>query len=47
MSEMNVVYGMINYGNVELSDGAKGAYEYIKNDIQDIKPRAIYLVLMS
>ncbi len=44
MSEMNnVVYGMINYGNVELSDGAKGAYAYIQDDIQDIKKRYITL----
>ena len=44
MSEMNnVVYGMINYGNVDISEGAKGSYEYIKNDIQDIKTRYIAL----
>lgn len=44
MSEKNnVVYGMINYGNVELSDGAKGAYAYIQDDIQDIKKRYITL----
>lgn len=31
MNEMNnVVYGMINYGNVDISEGAKGSYEYIK-----------------
>lgn len=44
MNEMNnVVYGMINYGNVDISEGAKGSYEYIKNDIQDIKTRYIAL----
>ena len=44
MSEKNnVVYGMINYGNVDISEGAKGSYEYIKNDIQDIKTRYIAL----
>ena len=44
MSEKNnVVYGMINYGNVELSDGAKGSFEYIRDDIADIKKRYIAL----
>lgn len=39
----NVVYGLINYGNQEISDNAKGALEYIKNDIADIKRRYIAL----
>lgn len=44
MSEKNnVVYGMINYGNAELSDGAKGSFEYIRDDIADIKKRYIAL----
>lgn len=39
----NVVYGLINYGNQEISDNAKGALKYIKNDIADIKKRYIAL----
>ena len=39
----NVVYGLINYGNREISENAKGALEYIKNDIADIKKRYIAL----
>lgn len=39
----NVVYGMINYGNETISDGAKGSFEYIRQDIKDIKKRYIAL----
>lgn len=39
----NVVYGMINYGNETISDGAKGSFEYILQDIADIKKRYIAL----
>lgn len=39
----NVVYGLVNYGNDEISEGAKGAYAYIQDDIQDIKKRYITL----
>ena len=39
----NVVYGLINYGNQEISENAKGALKYIKSDIADIKKRYIAL----
>lgn len=39
----NVVYGLINYGNQEISENAKGALKYIKSDIADIKRRYIAL----
>lgn len=39
----NVVYGLINYGNKEVSESAKSSYNYIQNDIQDIKTRYIAL----
>ena len=39
----NVVYGMINFGNETISDGAKGSFEYIRDDIADIKKRYIAL----
>lgn len=39
----NVVYGLMNYGNDTISDGAKGSFEYIRQDIADIKKRYIAL----
>lgn len=39
----NVVYGMINYGNETISDGAKGSFEYIRQDISDLRKRYIAL----
>ena len=39
----NVVYGLINYGNKEVSESAKSSYNYIQDDIQDIKKRYITL----
>lgn len=39
----NVVYGLVNYGNDTISDGAKGSFEYIRDDIADIKKRYIAL----
>lgn len=39
----NVVYGLIDYGNGEISEGAKGSFEYIRDDIADIKKRYIAL----
>lgn len=39
----NVVYGLVNYENDTISDGAKGSFEYIRDDIQDIKKRYITL----
>lgn len=39
----NVVYGLMNYGNDTISDGAKGSFEYIRDDIADIKKRYIAL----
>lgn len=39
----NIVYGMINYGNLEISEDAKGSYNYICEDIQDIKKKYITL----
>lgn len=39
----NVVYGLIDYGNGEISEGAKGSFKYIRDDIQDIKKRYISL----
>lgn len=39
----NVVYGLVNYGNDTISDGAKSSFEYIRDDIADIKKRYIAL----
>lgn len=39
----NVVYGLVNYGNDIISDGAKSSFEYIRDDIADIKKRYITL----
>lgn len=39
----NVVFGLINYGNQEITDGAKSSYKYISDDIADIKKRYIAL----
>lgn len=39
----NVVYGLIDYGNGEISEGAKGSFKYIRDDIADIKKRYIAL----
>lgn len=39
----NVVFGLINYGNQEITDGAKSSYKYIRDDIADIKKRYIAL----
>lgn len=39
----NVVYGLVNYGNNSISELAKGSYEYIRDDITDIKKRYISL----
>ncbi len=39
----NVVYGLNLKSILEISEDAKGSFEYIKNDIQDIKTRYIAL----
>ena len=39
----NVVYGLNLKSVLEISEDAKGSFEYIKNDIQDIKTRYIAL----
>lgn len=39
----NAVYGLINYGNLEISESAESLFEYIKTDFLDIKKRYITL----
>ena len=39
----NVVYGLNDFGNGEISEGAKGSFKYIRDDIADIKKRYIAL----